>query len=168
MSNNKLTSCNLWSKRGIISFIHMLTNLFQKPSYVIVRLHILLYNKSWTGFGGDEMNPEEVTKKLSGRKPTILDYDRLRKHAILLPLIEIDKETHILFEVRSMELRTQPGDICFPGGRMDMTDPDAEFCAIRETTEELGINQTMIQDVHPLDYIVSDNGRMIYPFTGII
>lgn len=114
------------------------------------------------------MKPEDIMTKFNGRKPTILDYDHLRKHAILLPLMEKDNETHILFEVRSMELRTQPGDICFPGGKIDQTDPDPQFCAIRETTEELGIVKTAIQDINPLDYIVSDNGRMIYPFTGII
>lgn len=114
------------------------------------------------------MNPEEIMTKFNGRKPTIIDYDLLRKHAILLPLIEKDNETHILFEVRSMKLRTQPGDICFPGGKIDQTDPDPQFSAIRETTEELGIRKTAIQDVHPLDYIASDNGRMIYPYTGII
>lgn len=114
------------------------------------------------------MNPEKIMEKFNGREPTILDYDHLRKHAVLLPLIEKDNDTHILFEVRSMELRTQPGDICFPGGRMDQTDPNAKFCAVRETSEELGIAKTTIQNTNPLDYIVSDNGRMIYPFTGII
>ena len=84
----------------------------------------------------------------------------------LFLLVEIDNETHILFEVRSMEMRSQPGDICFPGGRIDPDDPDPRYCAIRETTEELGIKETTIQDVIPLDYIAADNGRMIYPFVG--
>lgn len=114
------------------------------------------------------MNPKEIMARFNGRKPTILGYDDLRKHAILLPLTVRDNETHILFEVRSMELRTQPGDICFPGGKIEKTDPNPRYCAIRETSEELGLAKTSIQNINPLDYIVSDNGRMIYPFTGIV
>ncbi|WP_269410673.1 NUDIX hydrolase [Lentibacillus daqui] len=114
------------------------------------------------------MNLTDIIAKLNGRKPTILGYDNFHKHAILLPLIEKNNEVHILFEVRSMKLRSQPGDICFPGGKIDPTDPDPEYCAIRETTDELGISKTSIENISPLDYIVADNGRMIFPFTGTI
>ncbi|MEN1966748.1 CoA pyrophosphatase [Lentibacillus sp. N15] len=114
------------------------------------------------------MKPEDIMAKLNGRIPAILGYEDFRKHAILLPLIEKNNETHILFEVRSMKLRSQPGDICFPGGKIDPTDPDPEYCAIRETTEELRIPKAVVQNIVPLDYIVADNGRMIYPFAGTI
>ena len=38
-----------------------------------------------------------------------------------------------------MSLRRQPGEICFPGGKVEPDDLDQKQCAIRETSEELGI-----------------------------
>ncbi|RDW22432.1 coenzyme A pyrophosphatase [Oceanobacillus arenosus] len=114
------------------------------------------------------MDVLDIINKLKDRVPSILGYEQLRKSAVLIPLVEIENETHILFEVRSMELRSQPGDICFPGGRIDLDDPEPRYCAIRETTEELGIAESTIKDVLPLDYVTMDRGRIIYPFVGRI
>lgn len=114
------------------------------------------------------MNLSNIIAELQDREPSILGQEQFQKSAVLLPLIEIDNEIHILFEVRSMKMRSQPGDICFPGGKIDRVDKDPRACAIRETTEELGIKESDIEDVIPLDYVVSDAGRMIYPFIGSI
>lgn len=114
------------------------------------------------------MDASNVITKLKNRQPSILGHEKYREYAVLLPLIEVDNETHILFETRSMEMRSQPGDICFPGGKVDKEDPDQRHCAIRETSEELGIKEAEIDDVIPLDYLVSDFGRIIYPFIGRI
>jgi len=108
----------------------------------------------------------DIAKKLQYRKPSILGEESFSKYAILLPLIEKTDETHILFEVRSMNLRNQPGDICFPGGKIDQSDKTARHTAIRETSEELGIPETYMYDIIPLDYIVSHFGRIIYPYMG--
>ena len=114
------------------------------------------------------MEPENFLKKLSGRKPGILGQEDFFRVAVLLPLIVKDDEVHVLFEVRSSNLRRQPGEVCFPGGKLDSCDPDERYCAIRETTEELGINESDISNVIPLDYMVSAFGTMIHPFVGII
>lgn len=118
--------------------------------------------------GGGEMDALEILKKLKDHKPSILGEERFFKSSVLLPLVEKNNETHLLFEVRSMRLRSQPGDICFPGGRIDQEDKTPMHAAIRETTEELGIAESDISSVLPLDYIVADMGRIIYPFVGYI
>ena len=114
------------------------------------------------------MEISKVTEKLAGRQPGILGHNQLLKYAVLLPLIEVQNETHILFEVRSMSLRRQPGEICFPGGKVDPDDLDQQQCAIRETSEELGINKEDIADVIPLDYMLLSTHNIIYPFIGTI
>jgi peroxisomal coenzyme A diphosphatase NUDT7 len=86
---------------------------------------------------------------------------------VLLPLVAVNDEIHVLFEVRSKKLRRQPGEICFPGGRIEQSDKDERQTAIRETTEELGISEKSITDVVPLDYMISF-GRIVYPFAGFI
>lgn len=117
---------------------------------------------------GDIMNTAEVIERLQHRKPTILGREHFREYAVLIPLIEVNNETHLLFEVRSKHMRSQPGDVCFPGGRVEPSDKDELHCALRETSEELGIEQTQIRNVIPLDYIVSDFGRIVFPFTGTV
>jgi peroxisomal coenzyme A diphosphatase NUDT7 len=114
------------------------------------------------------MEISKVIEKLAGRQPEILGHNQLLKYAVLLPLIEVQNETHVLFEVRSMSLRRQPGEICFPGGKVDLDDLDEKQCAIRETSEELGINKEDIADVIPLDYMLLSTHNIIYPFIGTI
>lgn len=103
--------------------------------------------------------------KLQERQPQVLG--TYNTYAVLLPLVQIDGETHILFEVRSNTMRTQPGEICFPGGRKDPVDFSTQDTAIRETCEELGITPTDITVFAPLDYVVSPK-RLIYPYIGEI
>ncbi|WP_163098986.1 NUDIX hydrolase [Peribacillus alkalitolerans] len=114
------------------------------------------------------MNMKKWIDRLSERQPGILGGDRFSKYAVLLPLLEKEDGVHVLFEIRSLQLRRQPGEICFPGGRIDGTDANPSETAIRETSEELGISQETIYSVYPLDYMVSPFGTIIYPYVGII
>ncbi|WP_434400746.1 CoA pyrophosphatase [Planococcus sp. 11815] len=114
------------------------------------------------------MEPEKILEKVKGRVPEVLGNRDFSKYAILLPLIEKEDGVHILFEVRSFEMRRQPGEICFPGGRIDRGDEDEEETALRETMEELGIRKEAISNVFPLDYIVSPFGMIVYSFAGFI
>ena len=78
--------------------------------------------------------------QLSEDRPLFIGEATAFRSAVLIPLIQVDGEWHILFEVRSLTMRKQPGDISFPGGRIDKTDPTPLAAALRETYEELGIN----------------------------
>ena len=91
-----------------------------------------------------------------------------KKASVLLPLIKVNNEVHILFEVRAQELKWQPGEICFPGGRVDETDETFKETAIRETIEELGLNRRDIKVYGDLDYIATQMGFIIYPYIGLI
>ena len=114
------------------------------------------------------MKTEDIIRKLADYEPTILGYEHYRKYSLLLPLVDVNGETHLLFEVRSLTMRSQPGDVCFPGGRVDASDKSVLHGALRETDEELGIDEKYIQNVIPLDYLVSEFGRIIYPFIGYV
>ncbi|RNF39890.1 NUDIX hydrolase [Planococcus salinus] len=114
------------------------------------------------------MDSKSIIDKGKKRTPEILGNENFSKYAVLLPLIEKEDGVHVLFEVRSYELRKQPGEICFPGGRIDPEDKTEEDTALRETIEELGIRRENISSVFPLDYIVSPFGMMVYSFAGFI
>ncbi|THE11060.1 CoA pyrophosphatase [Bacillus timonensis] len=114
------------------------------------------------------MEIDKIVNVVKNRTPSILGLGDFKRFSILLPLLKKDNEVHILFEVRSSQLRRQPGEICFPGGKMDSSDKDEKHTAIRETMEELGIKESAITDVSPLDFFVSPFGTIIYPFVGLI
>lgn len=113
---------------------------------------------------GDGM--KQLWEKLRNRTPSPIGMTTFTKYAVLVPLVEKNGEMHLLFEVRSLQLRRQPGEICFPGGKIDASDADAQAAAIRETCEELGIQETVISDVFPLDYLISPFGMIVYPFVA--
>ncbi|MEH7307510.1 NUDIX hydrolase [Neobacillus drentensis] len=114
------------------------------------------------------MELDPILSKLKSHIPKILGSERFSKFAVMVPLIEKEDGIHVLLEVRSLKLRRQPGEICFPGGRIDAQDSDEKDAAIRETIEELGINQEQITDVYPLDYMISPFGMMIFPYVGYL
>ncbi|MGV3465926.1 MAG: NUDIX hydrolase [Heyndrickxia sp.] len=114
------------------------------------------------------MDLEKIKSRLQDRLPTIWGTQNFTKYAVLLPLIIKDHELHVLLEVRALSLRRQPGEICFPGGKMDQGDKNEQYTAIRETSEELGIPTEKVSIIAPLDYTVSPFGTIIYPFVGFI
>lgn len=104
---------------------------------------------------------------LRSRTPGLIGYGEYQKSAVMIPLIEKEDGTHVLFEVRSGRLENQPGEICFPGGRMEHEETPEET-ALRETMEELLIGQDQLHILGPGDIFISPAGVMIYPYIGRI
>ncbi|MVX63338.1 CoA pyrophosphatase [Clostridium chromiireducens] len=111
------------------------------------------------------MNLENITNKIGNSKPYINGWERMRRSSIIIPLVEINKVVHVLFEVRSKKLNSQPGDICFPGGKIDENETPKE-AALREMLEELGIKN--INLINELDTVVRYDGIIIHPYVGVI
>lgn len=65
--------------------------------------------------------------------------EKLTEAAILVPIISKNGIPYILLTVRSRNLTTSPGQVCFPGGKRDKNDQDIVATALRETEEEVGI-----------------------------
>ncbi len=103
----------------------------------------------------------------AGRQPLMIGENRLKKYAVLVPLIQTPGGTAIIFERRSDTLRRQPGEICFPGGKLE-ADETPQACAVRETTEELCILERQVRIYGPGDVFVSPFNLVIYPFIGLL
>ncbi|MCI5623831.1 MULTISPECIES: NUDIX hydrolase [Anaerostipes] len=97
--------------------------------------------------------------------PKRIEEDLERVSAVLIPLIKKEDGYHILFEVRSHKLNHQPGEVCFPGGRLEEGETSLE-AAIRETKEELQIDSSNLKLYGPLDYFISPSKIRIEPFLG--
>ena len=88
-------------------------------------------------------------------------------YAVLCPLVERPDGLHLLFEVRAATLQRQPGEVCFPGGRMEPGET-AEACALRETAEELAISPEEIELLGRADFICSPQGFLLQPVVGLV
>lgn len=106
-------------------------------------------------------------ERFSNRQAGIIGQEQFRQYAVLIPLIDTPDGSFLLFEKRSNKLRRQPGEICFPGGKLEPNESLQE-CALRETFEELQICQQQIEILGPGDVFVSPFNLMIHPFIGII
>lgn len=104
------------------------------------------------------------------RRPAGIDkLDRLWEAAVLLPLVQTQEGIAVLFEERAHSLRRQPGEICFPGGKVECSDAnDFAFTAVRETCEELGLAPDDITICGELDALVTHMGPIIHPFVGLL
>lgn len=118
----------------------------------------------WGGF----VELEKWKQQLLNNKDLFIGENTARRSAVLIPLVEVDGEWCILFEVRSSKMRFQPGDICFPGGRVDPDDPSLLFTALRETHEELGVAPDTVEVLGPLSPYVSSMSFVVYPFVGVV
>jgi len=106
---------------------------------------------------------------LASRQPAIDNAGDYLRAAVLLPLVELPEGgAGILFEVRSSDLAWQPGEVCFPGGRIEPEDKDPAVAARRETAEELGIAESDVRVIGSLNYLVSPIGVLLHPYVGYI
>ena len=89
------------------------------------------------------------------------------EYAVLVPLARRPEGLCLLYEVRSERLGRQPGEVCFPGGRMEAGE-DPVACALRETWEELAIPPAEVEVVARLDFLTHQGGFAMYPVLGIL
>ena len=111
---------------------------------------------------------DKLKNQLNENQSLFIGEETAFRSAVLIPLVQVDEEWHILFEVRSFTMRKQPGDISFPGGRIDSTDPSPLAAALRETHEELGVDPKTVTIVGELSPYIASSSFVIYPFVAII
>ena len=95
---------------------------------------------------------------------------RGRTDAAVLVALYLDHGLlHAVLTERRADLRRHAGEVSFPGGRRDETDPDLRFTALREAHEEIGLPPEAVDLVGALQPTPTiATGYAIYPFVGLI
>lgn len=89
--------------------------------------------------------------------------------AVLVPLVERPEGLAVMLTQRTAHLAHHPGQISFPGGRLEPEDKgDFAICALRETEEETGLARNLVRLLGRLDDYVTGTGFVITPLVGII
>ena len=94
--------------------------------------------------------------------------DDLREAAVLVPLVNRPDGLSVLLTQRTDHLHHHPGQISFPGGRIESEDGSALEAALRETEEEIGLSREHIEVLGHLPEYRTVTGFAITPFVGVV
>jgi 8-oxo-dGTP pyrophosphatase MutT (NUDIX family) len=120
----------------------------------------LLHNVPEKAARGDaDLNPDlQAIDPLEPRRPA----------AVLVPIMRHEPELTVLLTQRTEHLTSHAGQISFPGGKIDKGE-DALTAALRETWEEIGLDQNYIEPVGFLDaYLTRVTGFQIVPVVALV
>jgi len=84
-----------------------------------------------------------------------------RPAAVLIPVID-RPEPAVLLTLRT-ELPSHPGQIAFPGGKIEPDDATPAAAALREAREEIGLVRELIEPIGYLDLYLTFSGFRILP-----
>ncbi len=96
-----------------------------------------------------------------------LEIEGFRDAAVLVPLLKTENSLELLFTVRSSQLSSHAGQISFPGGRLDEGE-DFVQAALRESSEEVGMDSSTVEVVGQLDLHPSPARYVVTPIVGIV
>ena len=88
--------------------------------------------------------------------------------AVLLPLRLHHDAIHVVFTRRSSDLSAHPGQVAFPGGRLDPSDASPTAAALREAYEELAIPPERVQVLGRLDDFSTVTDYHVVPIVGLV
>ncbi|MEE9299892.1 MAG: CoA pyrophosphatase [Alphaproteobacteria bacterium] len=107
-------------------------------------------------FGGDRGRPLHPR----GRAPI--------PAAVLLALVEREEGLGLLLTQRTAHLMDHPGQVSFPGGRVEPEDRDPTHTALRETEEEIGLAREKVEVLGLLDPYHTSTGFTVTPVVGLV
>ncbi|MEO6408686.1 MAG: CoA pyrophosphatase [Burkholderiaceae bacterium] len=94
--------------------------------------------------------------------------ERTPVHAsVLVPLVLRDELT-VLFTQRTDHLAAHPGQISFPGGRVEAGDADAVATALRESHEEIGLRADEVDVLGAMPIYTTGTGFIVTPVVALV
>ncbi|MCK6261825.1 CoA pyrophosphatase [Vibrio sp. ZSDE26] len=92
----------------------------------------------------------------------------LRKASVLVGFIERPQGLSVVLTKRAKHLKHHPGQISFPGGKYEESDPSLLYTAIRETQEEVGISPEHIDIFGQMPELITVSHFSVTPVLAFI
>ena len=110
---------------------------------------------------GDELGDRDLNPSLPRARPH-------RPAAVLVPIVERPEGPTVLLTRRADHLHDHPGQVSFPGGRLDDTDRGPIDAALRETAEEIGLGREFVDLAGLLDGYETVTGYGVTPVVAFV
>jgi len=88
--------------------------------------------------------------------------------AVLLALVERPEGLTVLLTERAPHLKDHPGQVSFPGGRIESGDEGPIAAALREAEEEVGLQPEHVYVAGCLETMLTVTGFMVTPVVGFV
>ena len=105
-----------------------------------------------------DLNPDTVLPE--GRK--------LRQASVLVPIVDMGGDARLILTKRAPTLKHHPGQIAFPGGKVDESDNSLVEAALREAEEEIGLPWAKVDALGCLPAHETVTGFVATPVLGLI
>ncbi|EPG0609973.1 CoA pyrophosphatase [Vibrio fluvialis] len=92
----------------------------------------------------------------------------LRKASVLIGFVERPAGLNVVLTKRAAHLKHHPGQISFPGGKYEESDGTLYQTAMRETREEIGIQEDQIEILGQLPELVTVSKFAVTPVLAFI
>ena len=123
----------------------------------------------------DDVNLETLRSSLlqqpSGSVPIVEaggDRQNLVAASVLFPIVLHEQGPTVLLTQRTDQLRDHPGQISFPGGRVEPGDLSAVDTALREAYEEIGLSPRYVEVIGFLPEYLTATGYRITPVVAFL
>ncbi len=123
----------------------------------------ILLDKSYNGL--------EFQNKMIPEERLNFDMESIKfpkEAAVLAFFYPKNNKTYLLLTLRADYNGTHAAQISFPGGKKDTKDVSLKHTALRESHEEVGIEENMISEIHQLSKLyIPPSNFWVFPFIGI-
>lgn len=109
----------------------------------------------------------DLAHQLYSEREHIEDVSSLRNAAVLIAVTD-RPNPGIIFVQRPNHMRNHPGQVAFPGGKIDPGDKDEIDAALREAHEEVALEREHVDIIGLTDSFQSGSGYNIQPVLGVI
>lgn len=125
------------------------------------------------------MNTSRIARALQAPAKASSDYDLnpdwspatkrvLRPASVLVPLVERGGGLDLILTRRAVRLKHHPGQVAFPGGKQEASDPTPLAAALREAQEEIGLAPHDVRVLGYFDTHETITDFRVTPFVGLV